>query len=141
MEDEEMGKKNFLKLVGFLLVAGILAGCVKSREPSAKACKEVLEYIIDLGHVPIKVVSFKKVDSYTEGEGEDTILTVKYVAKVKFLRDRFLEYKHDLSSVEKGTLSDIFSSPAHQGEVKKVEDIMVFSKTSKGWKGANGKIY
>jgi len=79
-----------------------------------------------------RIKSFNKVNAISANYGNETYM-VEYTGEV--------EYLANIPGAVPLMDSSISSGNTKKGDVQHISGIVTFTKTEKGWKGSDGKIY
>lgn len=134
-----MLKKTWI-IIFLVLLAVSLSAC--SSKPSASDAEKLLQNHLDDMHkdrpgAP-KIVSFKKTNGQEQNVYGQEIYTMYFEAEIEYTADGGYPFGLDFfNSTDWGNLR----GPIKKGHRVKGKGVLSFSKTEKGWRGGDGKIY
>ncbi|MFH2069326.1 MAG: hypothetical protein ABII89_07710 [Candidatus Omnitrophota bacterium] len=151
------------KLLIILVLTLVVTGCgklkeVTAREPTANACKKVLENSLKglwqgyySGQERLQVLSAEKIQAYEKTENGTPVCYVTTRFKIKYLIS-LDDTVHDPYGLYTNLtfIGNTLSNIAHdqvdcpegkKGEIKSIVFKVRFEKTNKGWLGCDGNFY
>lgn len=125
-----------VRVAALAAMAVLLAAC--SSNPSAGIGRRALENRIKkMEGENVKVVSFSKTNGLMQEGFGVKVYQMQYSAEVEFASDG---YSRDSSFVFQASRG-YGMKPVHKGDRHTVRGELEFTKTERGWQGADGTVY